>query len=271
MQIRRTLTAALVGTAVVAAAPAAATAGPGRSTDSPNGHHGRGGGQQAGQSFDRSDVPSRVSTRLKRAERALDRASDAIDDSGSGASALKSVRTNLAAAVKAAKKRAASDNGPDSFYAVASTQHNVVDEVVSLYDGTDDTTGAALTETLNAAIDGRDDLVASIPSGSQSDYSFVADQIASDAGDEIDAIDEALGDDTLTADEQSALTAARAKLVATQSAAQALAGSSSQTAADDSSSGDGSRDGDCPRGERGGRNGSDGSSSGSSTSEVPQT
>jgi hypothetical protein len=259
MQIRRTLTAALLGASLVAAVPAVATAGPG--------HHGR-GGDQAGQSFDRSDVPSRVSSRLKRAERALDRASDAIDDGNSGASALKSVRTNLAAALKAAKKRAATDNGPDSFYAVAATQHNVVDEVVSLYDGTDDTTGSALTETLNAAIDGRDDLVASIPSGSQSDYSFVAEAIAGDAGDEIDAIDEALSDDTLTADEQSALTAARAKLVATQTAAQALVTDSSQTAADGDSSSGSARDEDCPRGQRGGRNGSD---SGSSTSEAPQT
>src|SRR4051794_5579978 len=229
MQIRRTLTATLLGASLVAAAPAVASAGPG--------HHSRGGGQ-AGASYDRSDVPSRVSSRLKRAERSLDRASDAVDDGNatSAASSLKGVRSNLAAALKSAKKRAASDNGPDSFYAVAATQHKVVDEVASLYDGADDATAAALTETLNAAIDGRDDLIATIPAGSQSEYSFVYDTINDDVTEEIDAIDEALADDTLSSDAQAALTAARAKLVATQSVVQPLAASTSQTAADDSSS-----------------------------------
>ena len=257
MQIRRTLTAALLGASLVAAAPAVASAGPG--------HHGR-GGDNAGARSDRSDVPSRVSSRLKRAERALDRASDAVDDGNAtaAASALKGVRSNLAAALKAAKKRAATDNGPDSFYAVASTQHNVIDEVASLYDGADDATVAALTETLNAAIDGRDDLIATIPAGSQSDYSFVYDAINDDVASEIESIDEALSDDTLTDTAKSDLTAARAKLVATQGVVQPLAASTSQTAAnDDSSSAD---DGNCPRGQRGGsRNGS------SSQQEAPQT
>jgi hypothetical protein len=260
MQIRRTLTAALLGASLVAALPAVASAGPG--------HHGR-GGDQAGARFDRSDVPSRVASRLKRAERALDRASDAVDDGNAtaAASSLKGVRGNLAAALKAAKKRAATDNGPDSFYAVASTQHRVIDEVASLYDGADDATVAALTETLNAAIDGRDDLIAAIPAGSQSDYAFVYDEIDDDVADEIEAIDEALSDDTLSSTATADLTAARAKLVATQSVVQPLAASSSQTAADDDSSSDEARDEDCPRGQRGGapRNGS------SSEQEIPQT
>ena len=263
MRIRRTLTAALLGASLVAAAPTAATAGPG--------HHGGRGGDRAGQSFDRSEVPSRVASRLKRANRALDRASDAVDDGNAtgAASALKSVRTNLSAALKAAKRRASSDNGPDSFYAVASAQHRVIDEVVSLYDGADDATVAALTDTLNAAIDGRDDLIATIPSGSQGDYAFVAEAIDEDVTGEIEAIDEALSDDTLSADAQSALTAARAKLVATQSAVQPLVAGSSQTAAGDDESG-AARDEDCPRGERGPRGPRDGSD-GSSQQEVPQT
>ncbi len=208
------------------------------------------------------------SSRLKRAERALDRATDAVDDGNAtgAASALKSVRSNLTAASKSAKRRASSDNGPDAFYAVARSQNNAIETVVSLYDGADDATVAALTETLNAAIAGRDDLIATIPSGA-SGYGFVLDKIADDVADEIDAIDEALSDDTLSADAQTALTEARAKLVATQTTVQGLASSSSQTAADDDSSSDERRDGDCPRGERGSRDGS----SDSSTTEVPQT
>ena len=262
MQIRRTLTAALLGASLVAAAPTAATAD--------RGHHSR-GGERAAQSFDRSEVPSRVASRLKRAERSLDRATDAVDDgNASGAAAsLRSVRSNTAAALKAAKRRAATDNGPDSFYAVVRTQNKVIEEVVSLYDGADDATVAALTETLNAAIDGRDELIAAIPADSQSDYSFVAERIADDVADEIEAIDEALADDSLSSQAQSDLTAARAKLVATQSAVQSLASASSDTAAGEDS-GSSTRDEDCPEGERGSR-GSRGSEGGSSTTEVPQT
>jgi len=263
MQIRRTLTAVLLGASLVAAVPAVASAGPG--------HHGR-GGDQAGASFDRSEVPSRIASRIKRAERALDRASDAVDDGNAtgAASALKGVRSNLAAAEKAAKRRAATDNGPDAFFVVARTENKVIEEVVSLYDGADDATVAALTETLNTAIDGRNALIAAIPADSQSDYSFVYDRVNDDVAGEIGAIDEALSDDTLSDTAKADLNAARAKLVATQSVVQPLAAGSSQTVAgDDSTSGE-ARGEDCPRGQRGGsRNGSrDGSSS---EQEVPQT
>jgi hypothetical protein len=264
MQIRRTLTAALLGASLVAAVPAAATAGPG--------HHGR-GGDRDGASFDRSEVPSRVASRLKRAERALDRATDAVDDGNAtgAASALKGVRSNLAAAEKAAKKRVTKDDGADSFYVVARTENTVIEEVVSLYDGADDATVAALTETLNAAIDGRDALIAAIPGDSQSDYSFVYERINDDVADEIEAIDEALSDDTLTDAAKADLSAARAKLVATQSVVQPLATSSAQTVADEDGSSAGARDEDCPRGERGGRGPRGGSQEGPPQQEVPQT
>lgn len=261
MQIRRTFTAALLGASLVAAAPSAANAGPG--------HQGR-GGDQAGASFDRSEVPSRISSRIKRAERALDRAADAVDDGNAtgAASALKGVRSNLAAAVKAAKRRAATDDGPDSFYVVARSENKVIEEVVSLYDGADDATVAALAETLNAAIDGRDGLIAAVPADSQSDYGFFYERVNDDVSDEIEAIDEALADDTLSADAQSALTAARAKLVATQSVVQPLATSSSQAVADEDGSSTNARDEDCPEGRRGSRSSRNGSGS---RPEVPQT
>jgi len=263
MQIRRTLTAALLGASLVAAAPAVADAGPG--------HHGRGGDQ--GASFDRSEVPSRIASRIKRADRALDRASDAVDDGNASgaASALKAVRSNLAAAEKAAKRRAATDNGPDAFYVVVREENKVIEEVASLYDGADDATVAALTETLNAAIDGRDGLIAAIPAASQSDYSFVYERVGDDVADEIEAIDEALADDTLSDQAKADLNAARAKLVATQSVVQPLATSSSQTVADESGSSS-ADDEDCPRGERGPRGPRGGAQEdGPSQQEVPQT
>jgi hypothetical protein len=267
MHLRRTLTAALLGASLVVAAPSVASA------------HGQGHGQRGGnqgssaQSYDRSNVPSRVSTRLARAERSLARAADAVDESNAAAtaSALKSVRSNLAAAVKSAKKRSAADNGPDSFYAVATTQHNVVDQVASLYDGADDTTVSALTQTLNAAIDSRDDLVATIAgltADQQSGYGFVLSAIDDDVTSEIDSIDEALADDTLTDAAKADLTAARAKLVATQTAVQGLNATQSNSS---TSTGTTAADGrDCPPGSRGSR-GQNGSSSGSSTQEAPQT
>jgi hypothetical protein len=265
MRVRRTLTAALLGASLVAAAPAVASAHGGA------GH--RGGAQ--GQSYNRSDVPARVSTRVRRAESALDRASAAVDDgNASGASsALKSVRTNLAAATKAAKKRSASDNGPDSFYAVATADDDAVDQVVSLYDGADAATVSALTDTLNAAITGRDDLVATIaalPAADQSNYGFVLDAIDNDVTDEISSIDDALADDTLSDQAKTDLTAARAKLVATQTAVQGLGASqSSSTSGNESGSTTTANGQDCPHGSRGPR-GSSGSS-GSSTQEAPQT
>jgi len=267
MQLRRSLTAALLGASLVVAAPSAATAGN-------HGHRGGDSGARAG-SFDRSDVPSRVSSRLKRAERSLDRAADAVDDGNSATSALKSVRGNLGAATKSAKKRSTADNGPDSFYAVTTTQNNVVEQVTALYDGADDATASALTETLNAAIDGRDDLVATIAAltaDQQSEYSFVLDEIEDDVADEIEAIDEALADDTLTDAAKADLTAARAKLVATQTTVQGLNASQANSSTE-STTGTAADDENCPRGgRRGGRSRDDDeSSTGSSTQEAPQT
>jgi hypothetical protein len=246
----------------VAAVPAAARAGPGL----------HGGGDRAGASFDRSAVPSRIASRIKRADRALDRASAAVDDGNAtgAASALKAVRTNLAAAEKSAKRRAGTDNGSDAFYVVVTEENKVIEEIASLYDGADDATVAALTETLNAAIDGRDGLIAAIPADSQSDYSFVYDRVNGDTADELDAIDEALADDTLSDNAKADLNAARAKIAATQSVVQPLAASSSQTVANDDSSS--SSDGeDCPRGSRGSRGPQGGSNGDSSQQEVPQT
>src|SRR3954469_5635866 len=244
MHLKRTIGLMTVSLGLVAAGPAAAQ---------PGAHHGH--GADAGRGG--ADVPSRVAKRVKRAERALDRASGYADDGNdtAAASSLGGVRKNLVAALKAADKRvaAAADNGPDAAGAVAGAQHDVITEVSGLFDGADALVGD-LNDSLNAAIDGRDSLVASIaalPADDQQDYVDVLSEIDSDVTDEIDGIDEALSDDTLTDDAKADLTAARDKLTATQTAVQGLL-----SGLDTSASGDdqGSGHGDC-----GGRRGPRGS------------
>jgi hypothetical protein len=235
MHLKGTIALMALSAGLVAAAPAAAQ---------PGGHH-HGQGASAGG----GDVPSRVARRVKRAERALDRASAYADDGNdaAAASALNAVDRNLAAALKAAKKRvtASADNGPDAAGAVAGAQHDVITEVSGLFDGADALVGD-LNDSLNAAIDGRDDLIATIAALStddQQDYVDVLQRIDNDVSDEIDGIDEALADDTLTAEAQSDLTAARDKLTATQTAVQGLLSgldtSSAQDASDDGPGGGG--------------------------------
>jgi hypothetical protein len=240
MHLKRTIGLMALSAGLVAAAPAGAQQG-----DHHRGHHaGPGGG----------DVPSRVAKRVKRAERALDRASGYADDGNeaSAGSALNGVDKNLAAALKAANKRvaAASDNGPAAAGAVARAQHAVISEVSGLFDGADALAGE-LNDTLTKAIDGRDSLVAAIAGLSaedQQDYADVLSRIDSDVADEIEGIDEALSDDTLSGDAKADLTAARDKLAATQTAVQGLlSGLDTSEAAEDEDSG--------PRGDCGGRRG----------------
>jgi hypothetical protein len=205
-----------------------------------------------------------VAKRVKRAERALDRASGYADDGNdaSAGSALNAVDKNLAAALKAASKRvaAAADNGPDAAGVVASAQHDVITEVSGLFDGADALVDD-LSDSLNGAIDGRDSLVAAIAALSaddQQDYVDVLDEIDGDVTDEIEGIDEALSDDTLSGDAEADLTAAREKLVATQTAVQGLLSGLDTSA---SSADDESGRGDCGgrRGSRGSRGEDDGS------------
>src|SRR4051794_12512830 len=207
---------------------------------------GHDGGPQAAAGFDRSDVPARVRIRVKRAEKALNRAEDRIDDGDDAGSALAAVRRNLAKAEAAAGHRIGEDSGPASAWWVSKAEDDVITSTSALFDGADDTLVADLADTLNAAIDGRDGLIAALAalsSDDQQDYADVLDQISSDVADEIDAIDEALADDTLTSSAQDALTAAREKLVATQDAVETQF-AALDTASDDES--DGEDTGDCP-------------------------
>jgi hypothetical protein len=162
-----------------------------------------------------------VKTRVKRTERALARAEDRIDDGDDAGPALTAVRRNLAAALKSAKRRVGSEKGPASVWWVARTQNHVVESTVSLFDGASGQLVLDLTDTLDTAIDGRDELIAA--AGDDEDYTDVLAAIEADVAGEIEAIDEALEDDMLTSESQAALEAAREKLVATQ---ESVAGSS---------------------------------------------
>jgi hypothetical protein len=246
MQLRRTIALSLVAAGLVSAAPAAAQSNGNTNPHANQGRHG-------------AKVPSRVSSRVKRANAALDRVSGYIDDGNAAgaATSLKAVNTNLAAALKAAKKYVGKTTGPAAIGAVATADDNAINEVVSLFDGQDGATVDALATTLDAAVTNRDDAVAAIvalSSTDQASYSNVLDQISGDLADEIDSIDGALADDTLTDPAKTALNAARAKLVTAQTTVSGLGGSSSNSsnASDTSTSADtASSNSDCPQGQRG--------------------
>ena len=222
MHVRSALTAGALGLALTTAAPAVAHPG----GDGGGGHHRGGhGGRYA-------DVPARIANRLRRAESALSRAEEKADDgdSAGAVASLTAARRNLASAAKSAKKRAGQDDGPDSMAAVASVQHDVVDETSQLFDGLDGSVVDALATTLKSALDGRDDIVAS---ATGEDYYELYESVDSDAGDEGDAIAEALSDDELTSAAKSALTDAATQLKATQTKAAALAEASDTSDAED--------------------------------------
>jgi hypothetical protein len=213
MHLKNTIALAALSAGLVAAAPASAQSGT----------HGAGASASGG------NVPSRVANRLKRAEKALDRASAYADDGNttSAEAALGAVRNNLAAAEKRTNKKiaAGAGNGPDAAGAVASVEDDVIGQTTDLFDGADGTLVAAIDQTLNAGVDGRDSMVAAIgalSTADQQNYVDVLESIDSDVTDELSSIDDALADDKLTPDAQADLTADRAKLVATQTAVQAL-------------------------------------------------
>jgi len=212
-----------------------------------------------------ADVPSRIQSRLRRAERALSRLEDRVDDGdGSGAaSAASSVQRNLAGALKSAKRRADIDSGPASLGAVADAQHAAVVQVAGLFDGvTDNAVISALEATMDGAISGRDDLIATIDglaAQRKSTYGDVLSSIGSDVDGELSDLNEALSDDTLKDPEAkdavngaiSALTATKAKVAgmgvsATSTATGTRTGSTATGTSAQSTAGT-TGDRDCPR------------------------
>lgn len=202
-------------------------------------------------------VPSRIAGKVRAAERALDRAQERADDGNTdGAIAqLSAVRKNLASALKSAKKRivADSETGRPSASALAKVDDHVVDGTVAILDGAPDTLVAADVETLKAALDNRDAVIAAIAAlgtENQAEYSRVLSKIVNDAADEAEDINEALTDDTLTDAAKAALNDALTQLNATATAAKALVASdtSDATGYENADYESGADRGDCPRG-----------------------
>ena len=222
ISIRKAAAAALA-TSLLLVLPASALADGGRHGD---GEH----DQSVGRGF--GSVPSRIANKLRAAERAIDRAQDHADDAEPDASvaALGAAKRHLASASKGVLRRVSAGNeaGPAAAAALARTQGNVIDGAIGLFDGAPDAIVAADAETLKAALDGRDALVAAIAAlPDHSSYRWALKTIARDAASEAEDIAESLTDDTLTDAAKAALTAAQAQATATATAAQAAAGTSS--------------------------------------------
>ena len=212
ISLKSPLGAALAAASLTLAVPGIAQAG--------GGHHRGGDGPRGG------DVPTRVGAPLARAARALDRAEERIEDGESdrAVTALGSVRSNLAAAVKAAKRRVAGETGPDSVLAVVSAQHRVVVGSANLFDGESGAVVDGIAATLDAALDGRDELLGAIPADSDA-YGDVFAAVVADTGDEVESLNEVKADDTLTSEASAAIDAALAQIAATGTAASARSGS----------------------------------------------
>jgi hypothetical protein len=250
INLRKAAVAALASSLLLVAPASALAYGDG---DGPRGdgehsqRHGRGFG----------NVPPRILNKLRAAERALDRAQDHADDAEPDASvaALAASKRHLASASKGVLRRVTAGNeaGPAAAAALAKTQGRIVGGTVGLFDGAPDAIVAANADTLKAALDGRDALVAAIAAlPDHSGYAWALKLIAHDATSEAADIAETLTDDTLTDAAKAALTAAQAQATATASAAQAAGGTSSTTpsttTAGDTTDGDPRAD--CPPGRK---------------------
>ena len=162
------------------------------------------GGAMGDRGHRRGDVPSRIANKLRSAERAMQRAQEHADDAEPDASvaALAAVRRHLASATKSVGRRVSSagnPGGPAAAAALARTQGDIVEGTVGLFDGAPDSIVAADAETLKAALDGRDALVAGIAAlTDHSGYGRALKTIARDAAGEAQDIAETLTDDTLT-------------------------------------------------------------------------
>ena len=182
-------------------------------------------------------------------------------ESAGAISSLSAVRKNLASAQKSGNKRVSSnaDNGPASAWALTNAQHKIVDATAALFDGvTDPGLVDAIEETLDAALSGRDatvDAIGALPVADQEDYESVLERVDAAIDDEVEAIDEALADDTLTPDATAALNDAKAQAQATQTEVRAMLAAigSSATASQVADDDDGDRRRDCPEGRDGRR------------------
>ncbi|PTL58531.1 hypothetical protein [Paraconexibacter algicola] len=180
---------------------------------------------------DRGDhvkAPTRIASKLKSAERALERAQDRADDgeTAGAVSSLTASRRHLASATGSAVKRvtAAASTGEAAAAAVTRTDHRIVGGAAAILDGAGEDVSTAATTTIDAALDGRDRIVAAIAAlgeDDKADYADVLDRIVEHADDEIDELAETAADDELTDAATTALGEAATQIAATRTAAQA--------------------------------------------------
>jgi hypothetical protein len=219
----------------------------------------RPGGPDSARGGDRN-VPVRVASKLRAAERAIDRAQERAEDgeTAGAVAALTSVRKNLASALTAAKRRITADGGrrgPASAGALSRTDGIVISGAVALLDGADASLTGAGAQTLDAALDNRDAVIAAIAAldvDGKASYRRVLSRIVAQTEGETEAIEEALSDDVLTDEGRAALQAALTQLAATKAAAQAQGGAvdvgfaENPGVSDDGGPGRRGRGGDCP-------------------------
>jgi len=189
------------------------------------------GAPTAAQARDRGDsvkAPTRIASKLKSAERALSRAQDRADDgeAAGAATSLTASRRHLASATKSALKRTVADSstGEASAAAVIRTDHRIVGGTAAMFDGAGDTVVAAAASTLDAALDGRDSVVAAIAALDADDkagYASVLERVVDQSEDELEELAETAADDELTAAATAALGEAATQVAATKAAAEA--------------------------------------------------
>lgn len=232
----------------------------------------------AGRGGDRAQdgVSSRVQTKLRSVSRGLDRAEGYVEDGDAtkAASSLASVRRSLASAQRTTLRKVAADaDGAEAnAVAVERAEHAVVATTASLYDGRTGDVVTALSTTLDAALDGRDALIAGVDAldDEQAEaYDRYQAKVLRDVAAETEDVADATADDELTGDATAALAEATTRLAAQGTAAGALVAATDDDADDEGGVVAGVTDAaadaagvaaDC--GPRGGRSGRGGAASG---------
>lgn len=215
-------------------------------------HHRGGDGPQAS-----GQASARVVQKARHALKAIDRADERLNDNetAKAASQLAGARRALASAQKTTIRKLGTDNGPANAGVLFAAQGEAASDLAGLFDEQTGEAVDALAQTLGSVVDQRDALVAAITAlddTAEAGYAGVLGRAASGIGDEIDAYDDALSDDTLTDAAKAAITSAKTKATATKAALEARV--TALTASTTTGSGDGQGDGPC-HGDRGGRGG----------------
>jgi hypothetical protein len=176
-------------------------------------------------------LPSRVANAIARTEISLGTAQMSVDtgDTVKAAAALKAVRANVARADKAARYQmnlipadpeAETTSGPDSVIAVLTLEHDVITNLVALFDAKSGATVDALSPCLFATLNTREALVDAVialdPEGAGAPYADGMPDIVPDFDDEVSNLQEGLAEDVLSTGGRKVVTSALAQSQRTQ-------------------------------------------------------